>query len=119
MVKYIISRTSEYRDNISPVKGAVLVTLKKYRDIRGFSNKDEWLNRWPQDADKALKWGVTKKGDPFRIINGSHITFWIIDVNDLRRFSKKYGQIILDFRETGYIGYENLMRLEIYDEYRE
>lgn len=117
-MKYIISRTSIWGDK-QPHPKAKRITLKKYKDVRSFKNKKEWLERFPMDNDKAQKWGITKSGNPFRIVDGSHITIWIMDIPDLNKFMVKHGEIVLKPKNEEYIGFTNLMEVEIYDGYRE
>jgi len=117
-MQYIITKTSLWNDEC-PHPKAKQVTVKKYKDIRTFKDKEEWLTRFPKDAEGVLEWGVTKDEHPYRIIDGSHIKLWIIEIKDLRAFVKEVGEIILSLSRGEYPEYDGLMCIEIYDDYRE
>lgn len=116
-MRYIIERTSNCGDN-PKCEGAFKVTAKERKDIRTFKNKEEWLKKFPKDEDRALRWGVTKDKEPYRVCR-VNIDLWLIDIEDLREFVCKYGHTILSPPKEEYIGYEDLFIIEVYDSYRE
>jgi len=116
-MKFIISKTSIF--NEQPHKDAKQVRLEKYKDFRTFETLEAWKERFPKDFKDNPKTGYTKDGHPYRIIDGSHVTIWIIEIKDLVKFVKKNGEIILSPPREEYMGFENLMRIEIYDDFRE
>lgn len=114
-MKYIISRTSEKEP---PHPNAEKVQINHYRDVRTFRNKEEWLEMFPEDAEDAIEWGQTIHGSPYRIISSIH-TIYTIEISNLNEFVKKAGEIILGPPKLGLVGFEDLMHIEIYDDYRE
>ena len=119
-MKYLITRTSIWEDEISPHPKAVSVHPKIYKDIRTFKNKEEWLEKFPKGGDGVLEWGVTEDGHPYRIIPFliEH-TLWVIEIEDLVSFVKEVGEIILSLNSETYPEYDTLLEIEIYDDYRE
>lgn len=116
-MRYIISRSSSFSEKPHPDAVGKFPVLK--RDIRTFKDKQEWLSRFPHDEKRAIEWGVTESGLPFRIVSSSGVE-WIIDIPDLLAFVKENGQCILHPPPEEYLGeLEGLYHIEIYDDWRE
>lgn len=118
-MKYIIKRTSIW-SNEAPHPDAKNVTLEHYRDIRTFKSKEEWLSKFPNDVNGVIEWGEIDN-HTYRVVDGSHITIWVIEIDDILEFLDKLGEdiILSKNKYSGYVGYENCYTLEIYDNYRE
>ena len=116
-MRYIIKRTSEWEGRPHPE--AEEVVLGRYKDIRTFEDHEDWFSKFPEDATLEIERGFTKEGHPFIIRDGSHIRFYVMEVPDLVKFVEEVGEIILSPARDEYIGYEELLHLEIYDDYRE
>lgn len=121
-MKFSISRTSIWSDKC-PLEGCNKVEVNQYIDERTFKNKEEWLERFPADAEEAVCWGTTSDGNPFRVIIRNN-ALWTKDFNTLEEimvFVKQQGEcIISENSHTQYVDSPKLDgHIEIYDSYRE
>lgn len=119
-MKFKITRTSLW-NNEQPHENAILEHVENYRDVRSFKNKEEWLKKFPNDESNALEWGITDKGKPYRIVKANDYAckIWTIEIDDLCKFIIENGSVIISQPSLGRVGFEDLMELEIYDDYRE
>jgi len=110
-MNYRITRTSDWGDN-SPCEEAVKGT---YIDID--ERTTDSPDKIPANLNQPTDWWY-KDGTNHRVENG-HIKRdfirdgWIVDINsvdDLRKLSDKYGNLIFNSTENS---------IEIYDDYRE
>ena len=112
IMEYMVGRTSVYDDNIIPCEGCI---QKEYTRIDERTTPDPTTNKYLAD------W--YDYGSNHRVENG-HIkrdfkdTAWFIDIADipaLNSFVEKYGDVVIGK------SYQNdtIMRIEIYDDYRE
>jgi len=123
-MKFKVTRTSVWEDK-SPCKEAIPVTSEFLRDIRTFKNKEEWLSKFPRDAEfdgEPCEFGVLD-GRPFRILKRP-CTDYVVEINtldDLLGFIEKNGRIVIG----GVGGKSNPAmdgvdyEIEIYDDWRE
>lgn len=112
-MKFIISRTSVYGEDVAPHPKAYK-KLSLYRDERGFDSP------YKIPAFKGTEGDWYEKGINHRVENG-HIVrdfpeeFWFINIDSLQElldFVDDNGEVILGQRNYHY-------SIEIYDDYRE
>lgn len=114
-MKFAIRRTSNYEDKFGPCKEAYQIdsiqederTVKDPAKLSG-GEKEEWYEK-----------GTNHRVSKGHIIRDFPIKLWVVDINtleDLIKFTKKYGELIL--AENSWRSRE-FLSLEIYDDYRE
>lgn len=108
---FIVSRTSEWDKNKSPCDEAFKAKIKNI-DIRNAKSPCE-LN------DEYTRENWYNQGSDHRVIDGNiardmgYNARWVIEVNDVMEFVRKYGQIVINHDFWGF------PHIEIYDDYRE
>ena len=117
-MKYIITRTSTW--DKKPIKNCTMHRLERYRDIRTFDSLEQWKERFPKDFDRDIyEQGITEDGEPYMVVEGGHVKFYVVEIEDLHEFVLEHGQIVVSPPNSRYIGWEGVFQLEIYDNWRE
>lgn len=117
-MRYIVSRTSSSIDASPECDGEVQVTTTLYRDQRTFKTIDDWKKKFPEDFEMPIVECGEMGGGTYRIIKQCDVV-WVVEVPDLIAFVKKYGRCVLSLNAGKYPELDDLMELEIYDDYRE
>jgi hypothetical protein len=113
-VKYEISRTSKW--DKKPCDEAIEIDCKR-RDERLFKSPDEYQKQLREDwFSKGSDHGYWERGGQFGIVRHFPSKAWVVEVDDLLAFCRKYGQLVIS---EHYDTDAAEMELEIYDGYRE
>lgn len=112
-MKYIITRTSIWKPDVKPIDGAI---KEQVHDFVFFHNnlivsdpiRYQYINQRCRDIIKL-------PDGQYRGIEKEPTEVWVLDIEDLNDFCQKNGEIIMSWASNE----EGLMRLEIYDDYRE
>lgn len=116
-MKFIVRRTSEWSDEVSPCKGAKR-ELVKCADVR--SARDP--KNIPMYAKNPQKWYEDGYGHTVirnQIVRYFDRAMWVMEIDSLEtlmKFIRKQGTVVVS--DAGVFG-NSLPEIEIYDDYRE